>query len=135
MRSRIANSRLVIIQRAYHAFTLEMPAVTMRQIEVFLDQVSTGKWRGDQSVWIANDDPAAAEPCLPCAGDWTRAVQVATRPAAATTEAGAPSTRRKPVAAPKAAKAKTVAAKPAAKPAAPAPSKPPRKAPAGRKTP
>ncbi|MGE5945532.1 MAG: alpha/beta fold hydrolase [Betaproteobacteria bacterium] len=131
MRSRIANSRLVIIQRAYHAFTLEMPAVTMRQIEVFLDQVATGKWRGDQTVWIANDDPAAAEPCLPCAGDWTRAVQVAASPPDMIARAGAPAPRRKPVAAPKAAKAKTAAAKPAARPAAPAP----RKAPAGRKTP
>jgi poly(3-hydroxyalkanoate) synthetase len=77
IRSKVANSRLVIIQRAYHAFTLEAPAVTMRQIEVFLDQVSTGNWKGDQSVWIANDDPAAAEQWLPCAGDWMRAVQIA----------------------------------------------------------
>jgi len=77
IRSKIANSRLVIVQHAYHAFTLEMPAVTMRQIEVFLDQVSTGNWKGDQSVWIANDDPTAAEPWLPIAGDWMRAVQVA----------------------------------------------------------
>jgi pimeloyl-ACP methyl ester carboxylesterase len=77
IRSKVTNSRLVIIQRAYHAFTLEAPAVTMRQIEVFLDQVSTGNWKGDQSVWIANDDPAAAEQWLPCAGDWMRAVQIA----------------------------------------------------------
>ena len=77
IRSKVTNSRLVIIQRAYHAFTLEVPAVTMRQIEIFLDQVSTGNWQGDQSVWIANDDPAAAEQWLPCAGDWMRAVQIA----------------------------------------------------------
>ena len=77
IRRHIANSRLVIIPRAYHAFTLEMPAVTMRQIEVFLDQVSKGRWQGDQSVWIASDDPAATEQWLPCAGDWMRAVQVA----------------------------------------------------------
>jgi 3-oxoadipate enol-lactonase len=76
IRRNIANSRLVIIQHAYHAFTLEMPAVTMRQIEFFLDQVSKRRWLGDQSVWIASDDPAAAEPWLPCAGDWMRAVQV-----------------------------------------------------------
>ena len=76
IRRHIANSRLVIIQHAYHAFTLEMPAVTMRQIEVFLEQVTDGRWQGDQSVWIANDDPAAAEQWLPCAGDWMRAAQV-----------------------------------------------------------
>jgi len=49
----------------------------MRQIEVFLDQISNGHWQGDQSVWIASDDPAAADQWLPCAGDWMRAVQVA----------------------------------------------------------
>ena len=77
MRSKIANSRLLIIQHAYHAFTLEMPTVTMRQIEVFLGQVDTGAWKGDQSVWIANEDPAAPEQWLPIAGDWMRAVQIA----------------------------------------------------------
>jgi 3-oxoadipate enol-lactonase len=78
MRSKIANSRLLIIQHAYHAFTLEFPAVTMRQIEIFLDQVNDRSWRGDQSCWIAAEDPAAKIQWLPCAGDWRRAVQVAT---------------------------------------------------------
>jgi hypothetical protein len=77
IRKHVANSRLVIIPRAYHAFTLEMPAITMRQIEVFLEQIAAGTWHGDQSVWIASDDPAAAEQWLPCAGDWMRAVQPA----------------------------------------------------------
>ena len=49
----------------------------MRQIEVFLGQVTDGSWHGDQSVWIASDDPAAKTQWLPCAGDWMRAVQVA----------------------------------------------------------
>ncbi len=75
IRSKISNSRLLIIQRAYHAFTLEMPAVTMRQLEIFLGQVSDGNWQGDQSVWVAADDPAAETQWLPCQGDWMRAVQ------------------------------------------------------------
>jgi pimeloyl-ACP methyl ester carboxylesterase len=82
IRSKVKNSRLLIIQRAYHAFTLEMPAVTMRQLEIFLDQVSTKTWQGDQSVWIAADDPSAEVQWLPCAGDWMRAVQPATVPPA-----------------------------------------------------
>jgi pimeloyl-ACP methyl ester carboxylesterase len=82
IRKHVANSRLVIIPRAYHAFTLEMPAITMRQIEVFLDQVRDGSWRGDQSVWVASEDPATEQQWLPCAGDWMRAVRVA-EPAAA----------------------------------------------------
>jgi len=80
IRSKIRNSRLLIIQHAYHAFTVELPAVTMRQLEVFLGQVSYGGWHGDQSVWIASDDPSARTQWLPCAGDWTRAVQVAQPP-------------------------------------------------------
>jgi 3-oxoadipate enol-lactonase len=95
LRSRITNSRLLIVQHAYHAFTVELPAVTMRQIEVFLGQVADGSWRGDQSVWIAADDPAARRQWLPCAGDWMRAVQVATpRRAPATRGAGRPATRK-----------------------------------------
>lgn len=78
IRSQIKNSRLLIIQRAYHAFTLEMPAVTMRQLEVFLDQVTAGTWQGNQSVWVAADDPAAETQWLPCASDWMRAIQIGT---------------------------------------------------------
>lgn len=89
MRANIPNSRLLIIQRAYHAFTLEAPAVTMRQIETFLEQVGSKQWQGDQSCWIASDDPAAPIQWLPIAGDWTRAVQIAapqdTNPAKAPT--------------------------------------------------
>lgn len=77
IRKGIKNSRLVIIQQAYHAFTLEKPAVTMRQLEVFLGQVTDGGWRGDQSVWVASDDISADQQWLPCLGDWMRAVQFA----------------------------------------------------------
>lgn len=97
IRREVRNSRLLIMQRAYHAFTLEMPAVTMRQLEVFFGQVQAGTWQGDQSVWIAADDPAADVQWLPCAGDWMRAVQVgpAAEPAAArTAPPTAPTARR-----------------------------------------
>ncbi|MBC5784385.1 alpha/beta fold hydrolase [Ramlibacter sp. USB13] len=77
IRSHVANSRLVIVQRAYHAFTLEMPAVTMRQIGFFLGQVRDGDWVGDQSVWAAAENPAAHAQWLPILGDWRRAIQVA----------------------------------------------------------
>src|SRR5574337_441240 len=80
MRSRIPSCRLLIIQRAYHAYTLEMPAVTQRQIEVFLAQVADGSWQGDQSVWVAAEDPTAEVQWLPCASDWMRAIQVGAPP-------------------------------------------------------
>lgn len=74
MRREIPSSRLVIVQRAYHAFTLEMPAITMRQIEHFVASVRDGSWRGDQSVWIAAET-ADAEPCAYRAlGDHMRAI-------------------------------------------------------------
>jgi len=75
IRSKIKNSRLLIIQHAYHAFTLEMPAVTMRQLDEFLERVGNESWQGDQSVWIASDDPSAETQWLPCDGDWMRAVR------------------------------------------------------------
>lgn len=75
IRARIANSRLLIVQKAYHAFTLELPEVTMRQIDLFLGQVDDGTWIGDQSVWAAAEDPRARVQWLPVLGDWRRAVQ------------------------------------------------------------
>jgi 3-oxoadipate enol-lactonase len=80
IRREVKNSRLLIVQRAYHAFTLEMPAVTMRQIETFIGQVEEGSWQGDQSVWVAAEDPAAERQWLPCTSDWMRAVQVGAAP-------------------------------------------------------
>jgi 3-oxoadipate enol-lactonase len=77
LRKGIKRSRLVIVQHAYHAYTLEHPAVTMRLIGVFLDHARAGTWPGDQSVWIAADDPSAPEPWFPCAGDHLRAVPMA----------------------------------------------------------
>jgi hypothetical protein len=114
IRKNIANSRLVIIPRAYHAFTLEMPAITMRQIAVFLDQVAGKTWQGDQSVWIASEDPDAAEPCLQCAGDWLRAVQPRATPVAAvsTTTATKNQAPRKAPKRPAAPSAKAVAKAP-----------------------
>ena len=74
LRKGIKGSRLVIVQHAYHAYTIEMPAVTMRLIAAFLDQVTSGTWPGDQSVWVASDDPSAPEPWFACVGDHLRAV-------------------------------------------------------------
>jgi pimeloyl-ACP methyl ester carboxylesterase len=74
LRRGIRRSRLVIVQHAYHAYTLEHPAVTMRLIGAFLDHAKADTWPGDQTVWIAADDPEAPEPWFPCAGDHMRAI-------------------------------------------------------------
>ena len=81
LRRGVARSRLVIVQHAYHAFTLEHPAVTIRLMEAFLDLVRQGAWPGDQSVWVAADDPMAPEPWFPCPGDPLRAVPLPPAPA------------------------------------------------------
>jgi len=93
LRLGIARSRLVIVQHAYHAYTLEHPAVTMRLIGAFLDHVRAGTWPGDQSVWVAADDPAAPEPWFPCPGDHLRAVPLP-QPAAPSAPAPAPRRRK-----------------------------------------
>ena len=74
LRREISSSRLVIMPNAYHAFTLEMPALTLRQIEHFLQQVTQNQWPGDQSVWIAEENPESAELLRPFEGDWLRAI-------------------------------------------------------------
>ena len=78
LRLGIKNSRLIIVQNAYHAYTLEKPAITMRLIGEFLDRARAGTWEGDQTVWIASDDPDAPEPWFPCEGDHMRAIPLPT---------------------------------------------------------
>jgi 3-oxoadipate enol-lactonase len=74
MRVNIKNSRLIVMQHTCHAFTLEIPEITCRVISDFVNQVETGKWVGDQSVWIASDDPESDVIAFRCEGDHTRAI-------------------------------------------------------------
>ena len=74
MRSRLPNCKLVLIQHAYHAFTLEMPEITLRQIREFLQSVDSGAWVGDGSVLIAAEHADASPHALPCVGDHMRAI-------------------------------------------------------------
>jgi pimeloyl-ACP methyl ester carboxylesterase len=80
LRKGIRNSRLVIVQHAYHAYTLEHPEVTMRLIGAFVEHVRAGTCPGDQSVWIAADDIDAAEPWFPCPGDHLRSIPLPVSP-------------------------------------------------------
>lgn len=76
MRRNIKNSKLVLMQHVCHAFTVEIPEITCRIIADFISQVENKKWLGDQSVWVAADDPHAKTLLSPCAGDHTRAIPV-----------------------------------------------------------
>lgn len=88
LRAGIARSRLVIVQHACHAFTLEYPDITIRLIGDFMERVLDKTWPGDQTIWAANEDPGADPLYLPIIGDPLRAIQVA--------KAAAPKARRKP---------------------------------------
>lgn len=65
LRRGIANSRLVIVPRMAHAFTMEVPALVARLLAEFVHAVEDGSWRGDQSVWIAAEDPNAEHSAQP----------------------------------------------------------------------
>jgi len=73
----IRNSRLVVVQHACHAFTLEYPDITCRLIHDFALKVGKNAWPGDQTVWVANDDPKGEPLYLPVLGDALRAIQPA----------------------------------------------------------
>ena len=74
MRARLPNCRLLLVQRAYHAFTLELPEVTLRQLYEFLRAVDGRTWVGDGSVWIAAERADATPHAFQCAGDHMRAI-------------------------------------------------------------
>jgi len=74
LRLNIPNSRLMVIQQAYHAFTLEYPEVTMRVIEAFVRSVRENTWQGDQSVWVASDNPQSEILATRFVGDHLRSV-------------------------------------------------------------
>ena len=63
LRLQIPDSALVIIPRAFHAFTLERPALTAYLLCSFAQDVLSGKWKGDRSVWIAPENPG--DPLIP----------------------------------------------------------------------
>lgn len=63
LRLQIPDSALVIIPRAFHAFTLEKPALTADLLSRFAEDVLSGKWQGNRSVWIAPEQ--AGDPLIP----------------------------------------------------------------------
>ena len=63
LRVQISDSALIIIPRAYHAFTLEKPKLTADLLSRFAEDVLSGNWKGDRSVWIAPEN--AGDPLVP----------------------------------------------------------------------
>jgi pimeloyl-ACP methyl ester carboxylesterase len=76
LRVQIPNSSLVIIPQAYHAFTLEKPALTADLLARFADDVLARRWQGNQSVWIAPEDAGGDLIPFPAGYDHLRAIPV-----------------------------------------------------------
>ncbi|ULK96282.1 alpha/beta hydrolase [Bradyrhizobium sp. I71] len=76
LRAEIPNSALVIIQRAYHAFTLEKPALTADLLARFAEGVLAGHWQGNKAVWIAPEEAGGELIAFPAGYDHLRAIPV-----------------------------------------------------------
>jgi 3-oxoadipate enol-lactonase len=74
LRLHIPDSSLVIIPKAYHAFTLEKPALTADLLSRFARDVLAGRWQGNKAVWIAPDEPGGAMIPFPEGYDHLRAI-------------------------------------------------------------
>jgi 3-oxoadipate enol-lactonase len=76
LRIHIPNSSLVIVQRAYHAFTLEKPALTADLLARFAEDVLAGRWQGNKAVWIAPEEAGGQLVPFPAGYDHLRAIPV-----------------------------------------------------------
>ena len=76
LRLHIPDSALVIIPRAYHAFTLEKAALTADLLGRFATDVLAGQWKGARSVWIAPEDAGGELIPFPAEYDHLRAIPV-----------------------------------------------------------
>ena len=74
LRVHIPDSSLVIIPRAYHAFTLEKPALTADLLARFAEDVLAGRWQGNKAVWIAPEEAGGALTPFPAGYDHLRAI-------------------------------------------------------------
>jgi pimeloyl-ACP methyl ester carboxylesterase len=74
LRVNIPDSALVIVPRAYHAFTLEKPALTIDLLCRFAEDVLAKRWKGAQSIWIAPDEAGGPLTAFPSDYDHLRAI-------------------------------------------------------------
>ena len=76
LRTNIPDSALVIVQRAFHAFTLEKPELTAYLASRFAEDVMAGRWKGSQSIWLAPEEIGLDFIPFPAGFDHLRAVPV-----------------------------------------------------------
>jgi hypothetical protein len=78
LRAHIPDSALVIIPRAYHAFTLEKPTLTAYLATRFAEDVMAGRWRGKGTIWVAPENVGGELVPFPEGFDHMRAIPVRT---------------------------------------------------------
>lgn len=78
LRAHIPDSALVIIPRAFHAFTLEKAHLTASLLIRFAADVLAGRWQGKGSIWIASEHAGGDMVPFPSGYDHLRALPVRT---------------------------------------------------------
>ncbi len=76
LREHIPNSELVIIPRAYHAFTLERADLAAYVMARFAEDVMAGRFAGKKSIWVAPEDVGGELTPFPAGFDHLRSIPV-----------------------------------------------------------
>ena len=79
LRTHIPDSALVIIPRAYHAFTLERAELAAYVMARFAEDVIAGRWRGKKTIWVAPENVGGELVPFPEGFDHMRAIPVRTQ--------------------------------------------------------
>jgi hypothetical protein len=76
LRVNIPNSAMVILPRAYHAFTLEKPELTAYLVARFAEDVIAGRWPGNRTIWVGPEQVGGDLTPFPAEFDHLRAIPV-----------------------------------------------------------
>jgi 3-oxoadipate enol-lactonase len=76
LRTNIPDSALVIVPRAFHAFTLEKPDLTAYLVARFAGDVMAGRWQGKGAIWVAPEQVGGDFAPFPAGFDHMRAIPV-----------------------------------------------------------
>jgi pimeloyl-ACP methyl ester carboxylesterase len=74
LRVNIPNSAMVILPRAYHAFTLEKPELTAYLVARFAEDVLGGRWPGNRTIWVGPEQVGGDLTPFPAEFDHLRAI-------------------------------------------------------------
>jgi hypothetical protein len=76
LRTHIPDSALVIVPRAYHAFTLERADLAAYIMARFAEDVVAGRFKGKKSIWIAPEEVGGELTPFPAGFDHLRSIPV-----------------------------------------------------------